>query len=196
MEFSKDLSHITWDEVKKRQLQRFPLVKEWIRLTGMRKGHTVIDIGSGTGVFALEYAKTVGNEGKVYAIDRSQEALEYLRMELKQRHINHMITLNMNAEESLGDLDLPDIITITDVLHHSDSPKNILNNIHNISHATTKIMVSEFDAETKGEVGPPLKHRLHEQTLKDLTQEMGYEIISQGKQNFEHYYLLLQKEKK
>jgi ubiquinone/menaquinone biosynthesis C-methylase UbiE len=178
-------------------LQRFPLVKEWIRLTGMRKGHTVIDIGSGTGVFALEYAKTVGNEGKVYAVDRSQVALEYLRMELEQSHINNIITLNMNAEEeTLDDLVSPNIVILTDVLHHSDSPTNILKNIHSISHASTIIMVSEFDAETKGEVGPPLKHRLHVQTLKDIVQEIGYEIISQGKQNFEHYYLLLQKEKK
>lgn len=60
LDFQKDLSYIGWEEVRNRQLLRFPLDKEWIRLTGMQEGDTIVDIGSGTKVFVCEYSKIVG----------------------------------------------------------------------------------------------------------------------------------------
>ncbi len=73
MEFRKDLSNLAWEEVRKRQLLRFPLVSEWIKITGMVEGQYILDIGSGPGVFTCEYAKVVGPMGRVVSIEKNQQ---------------------------------------------------------------------------------------------------------------------------
>jgi protein-L-isoaspartate O-methyltransferase len=45
--FRKDLSHITWDEVYRRQIQRANLVPEWMEALGLEAGDPVIEVGSG-----------------------------------------------------------------------------------------------------------------------------------------------------
>jgi len=45
---------------------------------GVKKGQTVMDFGSGNGDYTLILARTVGEKGKVYAIDKNKEVLDKL----------------------------------------------------------------------------------------------------------------------
>ncbi|SOC15223.1 methyltransferase family protein [Ureibacillus xyleni] len=121
MHFHKDLSYVGWEEVKRRQLERVPLVDEWIKLVNMKKGETVLDIGTGPGVFTLQYANFVGEDGKIYALDQSKEALDFFLKEMGEKK-NNIMPICRNAETSLDNVGNVDIVMITDVLHHADSP--------------------------------------------------------------------------
>jgi ubiquinone/menaquinone biosynthesis C-methylase UbiE len=46
---------------------------------GIGAGQVVIDIGCGNGYMSREFARLVGESGKVFAVDRSAEAVERLR---------------------------------------------------------------------------------------------------------------------
>src|SRR5271157_3483140 len=45
---------------------------------GIGGGMVCVDFGSGTGTFSLPMAQLVGTEGKVYAIDKSNDMLEHI----------------------------------------------------------------------------------------------------------------------
>jgi ubiquinone/menaquinone biosynthesis C-methylase UbiE len=190
-DFSKNLSHIGWDEIKRRQSERVPLVHEWIRFTGMKQGMSVLDIGTGPGVFTRKYANVVGNQGLIYAIDKSAEALTYLLQD--HQYQNNILTIHIDAELSLDSIGKVDIVMITDVLHHSDAPKAILENVYYHLEQNGSVLIAEFDPLSKGQIGPPLQNRLPKETIKALCQSIGFRIVKEGQQAYEHYYVLLQK---
>ena len=47
------------------------------KAAGIIRGYTCVEFGSGTGIFALPMAELVGSQGKVYAVDKSQEMLDH-----------------------------------------------------------------------------------------------------------------------
>jgi ubiquinone/menaquinone biosynthesis C-methylase UbiE len=191
-QFHKNLSLLGWEEVKKRQLHRLPLVYEWINLVLLKSGNSVLDIGPGPGVFTSRYAEAVGNTGKVVVLEKSPEAVEYLLEELSQINSKIEIITGDAEEFDLNDIGPFDAIMLTDMLHHTDSPERILKNVYNNTHANdTRILISEFDPKSKGEFGPPINKRLDEHYLLNLLQDIGFKIISSGKQLLEHYYLIV-----
>lgn len=78
----------------------------WQR-TSLRRGMTVLDVGSGPGFVSLELAEVVGPTGRVIALDESRGSLAKLRVAAKKRGLGHIEThvcdLNEpNAIEKLG----------------------------------------------------------------------------------------------
>ena len=51
----------------------------------VKEGMTCVDFGSGTGVFSFALANYVGENGVVYAVDDSDEMLEYIRKKNRPR---------------------------------------------------------------------------------------------------------------
>lgn len=51
---------------------------DFMAASGLKKGQTVADIGSGPGLFTIPFAKKVGASGKVVAIDINQSVLDFV----------------------------------------------------------------------------------------------------------------------
>jgi ubiquinone/menaquinone biosynthesis C-methylase UbiE len=188
--FEKDLSDADWDDVRRRQVARLDLTREWIALTGMRAGSRVLDIGPGPGEFTCEYAKVVGAAGRVYALEKAESAVAYLRRALEVRGLNNVVVLAGDAEEALdidGDVDL---VVITDVLHHVDRPQAVLHKVAGAMCCHTKVLIAEFDPDAEGVVGPPLEHRLAARQIKKLLDRAGLRILDEGRQAYEHYFVI------
>ncbi|WP_028612337.1 class I SAM-dependent methyltransferase [Paenibacillus harenae] len=192
--FDKNLSHLGWEEVKKRQLHRLPLADEWIDIVQMKPGHSVLDIGPGPGVFTIRYAEAVGDTGRITVLEKSREAIEYL--------VKYVSLLNFQIRVLIGDAEKTDltglspfhIIMLTDILHHTDSPTKLLKNIYeNIPQKNTRVLISEFDPTSKGKFGPPLDKRLGDEYLLEIVKNIGFTVISSNKQLFEHYYIVIEK---
>ncbi|MCF6410758.1 methyltransferase domain-containing protein [Pseudalkalibacillus salsuginis] len=194
MNFRKDLSNTTLDEIKKRQLVRFPLVKEWIEFVGIKNGDTVLDIGPGPGTFTLQYSNIVGEKGKIIAFEKSEEVTEYLKAELQKESIYNVEVQIGDAEKHIGvDKDKINIVMLTDILHHAESPYQIMKNIHSLTISKkVKILISEFDPNAEGVIGPPLINRIDMEVMKNWAAELDFGILKEGKQNFEHYFILLE----
>lgn len=51
---------------------------EILRRIGIKRGQTVLDFGCGYGAYTIPVAKIVGEQGRVYALDKDKEALNAL----------------------------------------------------------------------------------------------------------------------
>ncbi len=54
----------------------------------LKPGQNIADIGAGGGYFSLRFAKIVGQEGKVYAVDASPDLLEFIKKSSK-KHLHN-----------------------------------------------------------------------------------------------------------
>ena len=110
----------------------------FLRKVGIKKDDTVLDFGCGTGNYTIPAAKIVGENGKVYALDKDERVLSrvYAKAEISGLK-------NIEIMKTSGELDLDlkdasvDIVLLYDVLHShsfpkSDERKKLLNEVHRI----------------------------------------------------------------
>ena len=89
---------------------------------GIRQGQTVIDFGSGNGDYTLILARVVGEEGKVYAVDKNKEVLDKLVGRTREEGLENIETKLVSGETEIPTkIPLPDesidAAWFSDVLH-------------------------------------------------------------------------------
>jgi ubiquinone/menaquinone biosynthesis C-methylase UbiE len=91
---------------------------QFIERSGIKKGMHVLDLGCGPGAFTPYIARTVGDKGKVYALDIQAEMLKQLERKLakpENRDIKNIKIIQGNAYElpfDDGSLDLVSMVTV------------------------------------------------------------------------------------
>ena len=86
-----------------------PITKEEIRALQISKarlcsGHTVYDIGCGSGSISVEAALQVESNGNVYAIDFDSNAVELTKKNLEKFGVSNVKVILGNAKEKISEL--------------------------------------------------------------------------------------------
>jgi len=192
--FRKDLSHITWDEVFARQVQRAALVEDWLTAIGVKPGDRVLDVGAGPGYVSLVVADRVGPDGLVYAVDRSSEALAYLERLQGERGVSQIRRVVADAATlQPGSLDGVDAALITMILHHTDDPARLLGNVARLMPGGALGAVAEFHPEGPCLVGPPQRVRVTPEQVRDWCEAAGLLPLAYRRQTPEHYVWIVQR---
>jgi SAM-dependent methyltransferase len=96
---------------------------------GITEGMVVAEFGAGRGRYAVQVAARVGSEGKVYAEDIDEDALDYVKFRCTRDGID-------NIETILGDITDPklpkescDFVYCINTYHHIKEPVPLLRNI-------------------------------------------------------------------
>lgn len=191
--YKKDLSHLSWDEVYARQVQRGVLVGDWMDALRLKPGDRVLDVGPGPGFVTFLLAGRVGSTGLVYAVDPAAEALAYLERLQTERYIANIKTFVGDA----ATFDLPgvklDAALVAMVLHHTDDPPAIMRNVARLLRPQGLAAIAEFHPDGPCEHGPPRDHRLTSQELRTWCDAAGLATLDERRQSPEHYMVLVQR---
>lgn len=188
--FQKDLSHLTWDEVYRRQALRAELVGDWLEGLHLKPGDRVLEIGAGPGYVSLILADRVGPAGTVYAVDRSADALAHLERRQNERGVTQIRRIAADAA-ALEPADLPaDSALVTMVLHHADDALGILRNVARLVPSGAPVVIGEFHPEGPCDTGPPRDHRLAPETVGAWCEQAGLSVAGYRRQTPEHYVVV------
>ena len=75
---------------------------EILKRTGVSEGQILLDFGCGSGNYAIPAAKIVGNEGKVYALDKDAYKLKELARRANSDGLNNLETIETGGEPNSG----------------------------------------------------------------------------------------------
>ena len=90
----------------------------------VKEGDIVLEIGVGTGESVIEFAKIVGDSGKVYGIDISEGMLDVTRMKLKKKGLLDRVELvNKDAVDLPFKDDFFDKVFMSFTLELFDTPE-------------------------------------------------------------------------
>ena len=96
---------------------------------GPEPGSNVADVGAGTGFIAWLLAREVGSEGKVYAVDISQESLDYIMEGAEREGIRNIVPVLGGHRTTNLPRDSVDVIVTIRTYHHFEYPIDMLTSI-------------------------------------------------------------------
>lgn len=89
----------------------------------INKGDTVVDYGCGPGRYLKKASNLVGENGKVYAVDIHDLAIEYSKAEINQNNLQNVLPVLVQNNDISIDDNIADVIYALDMFHHISKPK-------------------------------------------------------------------------
>ena len=162
-----------------------------ISMIPIRPYHIVADIGCGQGHFAVPLAKYV-NQGKLYAMDTKEKALEACRQRLSEVHLDNAEVLHRGPKKLPLDKDSVDGAFLAFVLNEVKDKTGLLAETEKVMQKGGWIAILEWYKQAM-EDGPPLEDRVTEEEVKELGQKAGLRFVSQRDLNGQNYLVLFRK---
>jgi len=99
-------------------------VLDMLQQIGIRGGQTVLDFGCGYGAYTIPVAEIVGDQGRVYALDKDKEALDALMQRGESADLKNIDRMETSGELEIGLTDESvDVVLLLDVFHSFYFPK-------------------------------------------------------------------------
>jgi predicted methyltransferase len=143
---------------------------EVMEAMGVKSGHRVADIGSGYGYFTFRLAARVGAEGKVYAVDIDEEAVDKVRRRKESEKLEQVEPILGKSDDPRLPNDL-DAILIVDTYHEFREYDRMMQAVFRALKPGGRLVI--IDGE--GPTGKPRTeyHRLHTIPAELLREEVG-----------------------
>lgn len=148
---------------------------EWvISLVEPLASKTVVDIGAGTGYFAVKFAAKGAN---VIATDIDERFLQYMK-ERKAKldsNVAKNLTILKIEEDGTGLPANVDLFYIVDVYHHIENRVDYLKNLRKKLKKGGKLMIVDF-YKKELPVGPPPKIKLSREEVQKELESAGFKV--------------------
>lgn len=96
---------------------------------GLSAGSRIADIGAGTGFFTLLFARSVGPDGVVYAVDISPRFLELINERATASQIDNIVSVLGRRKSVTLPAESIDVAFTSDTYHHFEDPAAMLESI-------------------------------------------------------------------
>lgn len=163
---------------------------------GLETGDTFLDAGCGKGSFSIPASEIVGDEGKVYAIDISEEAINFLKAEIKERDIRNIeaFTGDITKKLPLEDEGI-DVCLIANILHElvvGKKVKSTLKEIFRVLKPNGILSVVDFK-KIDGPPGPPLSIRMSPGEVEEIISKYDFKKKRVAEIGEYHYAIIFVK---
>lgn len=135
---------------------------EVLQQIGISRGQTVLDFGCGYGTYTIPAAKIVGEQGRVYALDKDKEALNGLMQKGESAGLKNIERMATSGELEIELTDESvDVVLLFDVFHSFYFPqagdrRRLLGEIYRIMKPSAFLSVSVWpnlaEPETEDEI--------------------------------------------
>jgi len=160
------------------------IIKEF----GIKEGMRIADFGCGAGYFTIPIAKSVGENGVVYALDVLKTSLESVRSKAKIEGLLNIKTVWANLEISGGSKlkdESSDIVSLANILFQSPKKADIIEEAKRILKKKGKMIIIEWQEDQP--LGPPKKLIVSKNLVQELVKKQGFKLekeFSAGKHHW------------
>ncbi|MFC1954284.1 class I SAM-dependent methyltransferase [Chloroflexota bacterium] len=152
----------------------------------IKEGMTCVDMGAGTGIFSFKLTDRVGENGIVYAVDKNDEMLGYIR---RKNPSKNMQLVNRNSEDTGLKSGIADCCLLAFILHEVDMPNEVIDEAYRLLKRDGKVMVVEWKGGPTPK-GPSQKMRITNDKLKQLLEQAGFVNLRYLNWSVNHYVAL------
>jgi predicted methyltransferase len=161
-----------------------------VTASGVKRGMRVADIGAGTGLYTLLFARAVGPAGQVYAVDISPTFVDnILRRARGEDLANVAVVVNTQNDTRLAPNSV-DLAFVCDTYHHFEQPRAMLASIHRALKPGGALVVIDFERIPGKSSNWVLSHVRagKEQTIREI-EAAGFRLAADEKLLKENFFL-------
>ncbi len=133
---------------------------EVLEKVGIARGQVVVDFGCGSGTYTIPAARIVGEQGKVYALDKDEKVLDELMQKARSAGLGNVERGHTSGEPKFELADeSADVVLLYDVFHShyfpgADDRKRLLDEVYRIARAdaTISVWAKHMESEARGEI--------------------------------------------
>jgi ubiquinone/menaquinone biosynthesis C-methylase UbiE len=104
----------------------------------------VADVGAGTGLFTRLFSPVVGESGRVYAVDISEEFVAHVEKVAREQKMGNIVGVVCKPDT----VELPpasvDLVFICDTYHHFEYPQKTMRSIHKALKPKGQVVLIDF----------------------------------------------------
>jgi ubiquinone/menaquinone biosynthesis C-methylase UbiE len=146
----------------------------------VRAGETAVDIGAGTGYFAVPMAAAAGPGGRVFAVDVSAEMLGRLRKNLADAGVHNVECVEGSASSTGLDSACADLVFMANVWHEFDDHDAVLAEGKRLLKRGGRLALLDWRPDGEPEHGPPMAHRISASAAKASLEAVGLTVEFAG----------------
>ena len=95
----------------------YPYIDKRVRRFGIQPGMTIVDYGCGPGRYTARIAKLVGEQGKVFAVDIHELAIEAVNKKIDQYGLKNVVPVLVDGYQSTIPDRAADVVCAIDMFH-------------------------------------------------------------------------------
>jgi ubiquinone/menaquinone biosynthesis C-methylase UbiE len=157
----------------------------------------VADIGAGNGQQAIEIARYIGPEGRVFATELGEETLETLRNRIDRRNVQNITTIKGDPAKTNLPAECCDAVYMRRVYHHVAQPDSMNLSLFKTLKPGGRLAILDFEPDgSEGKPGDRDQGDSHGITTETLIAELsgaGFVQISEVQFDGRYYRVLFQK---
>lgn len=154
-------------------------------------GSVVADIGAGSGFYTFRIAPRVP-DGKVYAVEIQEDAIQYLQNRSKELGFDHVIPVKGKVDSPNLPSNSIDLALMVDVYHELEFPVEMLAEIRKSLKPEGKLLLIEY----RGEDPAVAIKALHKMTVAQIKKELaanGFKLVENGQFMRIQHFLVFEK---
>jgi len=115
--------------------------------TAVQPGMAVADIGAGSGLFTLLFAREVGAQGRVYAVDIAPEFITGIGVRAREEGYGNVVGVVSEQRSTRLAPNSVDLAFVCDTYHHFEYPQAMLASIHQALRPGGRLIIIDFRRE-------------------------------------------------
>jgi ubiquinone/menaquinone biosynthesis C-methylase UbiE len=147
-----------------------------LEVLNLQSGQKIADIGAGGGYFSLRFARAVGEDGRVYAVDTSPKFLRFIEEQARENGCANVETI-LAAE---GELGLPerslDLVFMRNVCHHIEHRPSYFVELRKKLNPTGKVAIIEYKPGGRISFHKMFGHYVPEEVVAKEMESSGYRL--------------------
>jgi predicted methyltransferase len=184
-----------WQEIFERPGREvFDRRFEILKAIGVYPGMTVADVGAGTGLYTMLFARAVGDFGKVYAVDISESFIADIERRAAEYHVSNVEAIVNDQQDTGLPADSVDLVFLCDTYHHLEYPRSMLDSIARALKEDGELVLIDF-RRIQGVSSPWVMSHVRadqEQVTKEV-EDAGFELVEDLGLLRENYVLRFRK---
>jgi len=157
-------------------------------------GMKIADIGAGTGLYSIPFAKLVGPEGLVYAVDISADFIKNIEVRAKKNSLNNIVG-HINSQKTIGlEENSIDLAFICNTYHHFEYPRTTMKSLYQALRPGSKIVIIDYIRDPKVSSAWVMGHvRTTKQQVIDEVESAGFKLAHDYDILKQNYFLSFSK---
>ncbi len=180
-------------EIESREV--FSKREEILKACGIKEGQTLADIGAGTGLFTRMFSKAVGSDGRVIAVDISENFLNHIQKTSRELNLRNIDTVLCKPDSTELEPESVDVAFICDTYHHFEFPNKTMTSLLGALRPGGRLVLIDFKRIEGESTDWTMSHvRAGQQVFEGEVLDVGFRKVAEYRNILkENYFVVFQK---